>query len=285
VDRDGVSPELSSDIEELNRRRADLAVGWATVDAQNRRRRQNFGLVGTAWAVGLLIAVTVALVVPIYLGEHGVLAQRTLGWLATVCMLGTMAVGAGLYIWWYVAAGRAGRMAHTEFSGTPDAAAVKEALADAGREERRLPRAPTAAPRLEYLRASSRGTGWRPVIIAALITGPFAVGLGLLSVAMAPGPVPDAWGVWLLLPFPVAITGAYVLWRRRPRRGRQAIEQGLAGLAAYLGGDLVPSLAGTVDWLNRYWAATPAPGSPPVRRRRPWRPSAAAPQNSGTLDR
>jgi hypothetical protein len=58
VDRDGVSPELSSDTEELNRRRADLAVGWATVEAQNRRRSRHYGLVGTAWAAGLAIAVT-----------------------------------------------------------------------------------------------------------------------------------------------------------------------------------------------------------------------------------
>ena len=47
VDRDGVSPELRNDIEELNRRRGDIAVGWATVEAQNRRRRRVYGLVGT----------------------------------------------------------------------------------------------------------------------------------------------------------------------------------------------------------------------------------------------
>jgi hypothetical protein len=64
VDRDGVSPKHSSDIEELNRRRADLAVGWATVEAQNRRRSRHYGLVGTAWAAGLAVAVTAAGLVP-----------------------------------------------------------------------------------------------------------------------------------------------------------------------------------------------------------------------------
>ena len=250
-----MSPELSSDIEELNRRRADIAVGWATVEAQHGRRRRHYGLVGTASAAGLLIVVTAAGVVPVYLSEHGVLAGHTLHWLIPVGMLGTLAVGGGLYIWWYVAAGRPGRTASTEFSGPAASAAITEALADADREARRLRLARNAVPRLEYLRASSQATGWRPVIIAALIAGPFIVGLGWLSVAMAPEPVPDDWAIWLLWLIPVAFTGVYVLWRRRPRRGRQAIEQGLAQLAVYLSGGLLPSLAGTVDWLNHYWAA------------------------------
>ncbi len=63
-----MSPELSSDIEELSRRRADLAVGWATVEAQNRRRRRNYGLVGTAWVAGLAITVTAAGLVPVIIG-------------------------------------------------------------------------------------------------------------------------------------------------------------------------------------------------------------------------
>ena len=65
-----MSPELSTDIEELNRRRADLAAGWAAVEAQNRRRRRNYGLVGTAWVAGLAIAVTAAGLVPVYLSER-----------------------------------------------------------------------------------------------------------------------------------------------------------------------------------------------------------------------
>jgi hypothetical protein len=250
VDRDGVSPELSSDIEELNRRRADIAVGWATVEAHNRRRRRSYGLVGTASVVGLTIAVTAAGLVPVYLSEHGMLAGGTLNWLVPVGMLGAMAVGAGLYIWWYVAAGRPRRTAAGP-SGPP---AVAEALTGAGREARRLRLARSAGPRLEYLRASSQATGWRPVIMAALITGPLIVGLGWFSVAMAPGPVPDDWAIWLLWPLPVALAGAFVLWGRRSPQGRRAIERGLDRLAAYLGGDLLPSLAGTVDWLNRYWA-------------------------------
>ena len=120
VDRDGVSPELSSDIEELNRRRADIAVGWATVEAHNRRRRRSYGLVGTASVAGLTIAVTAAGLVPVYLSEHGMLAGGTLNWLVPVGMLGTMAVGAGLYIWWYVASGRPRRTA-AGLSGPPAA--------------------------------------------------------------------------------------------------------------------------------------------------------------------
>jgi len=103
VDRDGVSPELRNDIEELSRRRAGLAAGWATVEAQNRRRRRHYGLVGTASAVGLLVAVTAAEFVPVFLSERGVLAQGTLNWLVPVGVLGTMAVVGGLYTWWYVA--------------------------------------------------------------------------------------------------------------------------------------------------------------------------------------
>jgi hypothetical protein len=98
------------------------------------------------------------------------------------------------------------------------------------------------------------------VIIAALITGPVIVGLGWFSVAMAPRPVPYDWAIWLSWLIPVALAGAIVLWGRRPRRGRRAIEQGLAQLAVYLGGDLLPSLAGTVDWLNSYWAAPSSTG-------------------------
>ena len=92
VDRDGVSPELRNDIEELARRRADIAVGWATVEAQNRRRGRVYGLAGTAWVAGLAIAVTAAGVVPVYLSKRGVLAEHTLDWLVPVGMLGTMAV-------------------------------------------------------------------------------------------------------------------------------------------------------------------------------------------------
>ena len=103
-----MSPELSSDIEELNRQRADMAVGWATVEAQNRRRKRVYGLAGAAWAAGLLLAVTTAMFLPVYLSEHGVIAEGMLGWLATVSSLGTMAVGCGLYGWWYVASADGG---------------------------------------------------------------------------------------------------------------------------------------------------------------------------------
>jgi hypothetical protein len=37
VDRDGVSPELRNDIEELNRRRADVAVDWPSADQPHPR--------------------------------------------------------------------------------------------------------------------------------------------------------------------------------------------------------------------------------------------------------
>jgi len=147
VDRDGVSPELSRDIEELNRRRADVAVGWATVEAQNRRRRRVYGLAGTAWVAGLAFAVTAAGVVPAYLSERGVLAEGTLNWLVPVGMLGTMAVGCGLYGWWYVAAGRPGRTTGTEPSGPPATGDAAEALADADREDRRLRLAQNAVAR------------------------------------------------------------------------------------------------------------------------------------------
>ena len=260
VDRDGVSPDPSSDIEELNRRRAGIAVGWATVEAQNRRRRRVYGLAGAAWVAGLAFAVTAAGVVPAYLSERGVLAEGTLNWLGTVGMLGTMAVGCGLYGWWYVAAGRPRRTAVAGSSGAPTAATVAEALADADREDRRLRLAQNAVPRLEYLRHSSQATGSRQVIIAALITGPIFVGLGWFSVAIAPRPVPYDWAIWLSWLIPVALAGAVVLWGRRPRRGMRRIEQGLAQLAVYLGGDLLPSLAETVDWLNRYWAAPSSTG-------------------------
>jgi hypothetical protein len=262
VDPDGVSPELKSDIEELGRRRADTAVGWATVEARNKRRNQVYGPIGIGSALGLFVAVTAAMVVPVYLSEHGGLAEHTLNWLVPVLMLGTMAVGAGLYSWWYVASGRPGRTAGTESSGPLDSAAVKEALADADREARRLRLARNAEPRLEYLRAMSQATGWTHVVIAALFTGPFLVGLALLSVHMARRPPPYGPGswIWLLWVAPVAFTGTYVLLRRRPRRGRRAIEQGLARLAVYLDGRLLPSLADTVGWLNRYWAAPSGSG-------------------------
>jgi hypothetical protein len=194
VDRDGRSPELRNDIEELNRRRGDIAVGWATVEAQNRRRRRVYGLVGTAWVAGLLIAVSTAMFVPVYLSEHGVLAEGTLNWLVPVAMLGTMAVGAGLYSWWYVASGRPGR---TELSGPPATGDIAEALADAGREDRRLRLARNAVPRLDYLRASSHSTEWTSVgRVEALRRGPAGLGnLGpligdLAALAAAEGVVP-----------------------------------------------------------------------------------------------
>lgn len=255
-----MSPEPSSDIEELNRRRADTALGWATVEAQNRRRRRVYGLAGAVWVAGLAFAVTAAGVVPVYLSERGVLAEHTLDWLVPVGMLGTMAVGCGLYGWWYVASGRPSRATGTGLIGPPATGDVAEALAAADREDRRLRLARNAAPRLEHLRHSSQTTGWRPVIIAALITGPVVVGLGWFSVAIAPRPVPDDWAIWLSWLIPVALAGAIVRWSRRPRRGGQAIEQSLSQLAVYLGGDLLPSLAGTVDWLNRYWAAPSSTG-------------------------
>jgi hypothetical protein len=65
---------------------------------------------------------------------------------------------------------------------------------------------------------------------------------------------PGAW-IWLLWVFPVALAAIYVLLRRRPRPRRRPIEQGLARLAVYLDGRLLPSLADTVGWLNRHWAA------------------------------
>jgi hypothetical protein len=258
VDRDGVSPELSSDIEEVNRRRADIAVGWATVEAQNRRRRRVYGLAGAAWAGGLLLAVTTAMFLPVYLSEHGVIAEATLGWLATVSSLGTMAVGCGLYGWWYVASGRPGRTPGTGRGGPPATGDVAEALADADWEDRRLRLARNAMPRLDYLRASSHSAEWAMVGKVALATVPLFLGMGLFSMFATRTPHPYTWLVFGLWMFPVALTAAYV-WLsrlpRRPRRGRRAIEQSLAQLAVYLGGGLVPSLAETVDWLNRYWAA------------------------------
>ncbi len=176
-----MSPEPSSDIEELTRHRAGVALGWATVEAQNRRRRRVYGLVGTASVAGLLIAVSTAMFVPVYLSEHGVLAERTLNWLVPVAMLGTMAVGAGLYVWWYVASGRPGRTAGTELCGPPATGDVAEALADAGRKDRRLRLARNAVSRLDYLRASSHSTEWTSVGRVALITGPLLLGLGLFS--------------------------------------------------------------------------------------------------------
>jgi hypothetical protein len=261
VDPDGASPELRSDIEELNRRRADLAVGWATVEARNKRRNQVYGPVGIGTSLGLVVAVTAAGIVPVILSLHGMLAERTLHWLVPVGMLGTMAVGAGLYIWWYVASGRPGRTAGTEPSGPLDAAAIKEALADTDREARRLRLAENALPRLEYVRATSQATGKTNVLIAALFIGPFLVGLELLAYFAGTATRLYSWETMLLLwPVPVVITGAYVLWHRRPRRRRQPVEQGLAGLAIYLDGRLLPSLADTVDWLNRYWAAPSGSG-------------------------
>jgi hypothetical protein len=260
VDPDGVSPEPRSDIEELNRRRADIAVGWATVEARNKRRNQVYGPVGIGTSLGLIVAVTAAGIVPVILSLHGMLAERTLHWLVPVGMFGTMAVGAGLYIWWYVASGRPGRTARTEPSGPLDAAAVKEALADTDREARRLRLAQNALPRLEYLRATSQATGRTNVLIAALFIGPFIVGLELLAYFAGTATRLYSWETMLLLwPVPAVITGSYVLWHRRPRRRRQAVEQGLARLAVYLDGRLLPSLADTVGWLNRYWAAPSKP--------------------------
>src|SRR5207247_3851955 len=146
--------------------------------------------------------------------------------------------------------------AGTEPSGPLDAAAVKAALADTDREARRLRLTQNALPRLEYLRAMSQATGRTNVLIAALFIGPFIVGLELLAYFAGTATRLYSWETMLLLwPVPVVITGSYVLWHRRPRRRRQAVEQGLARLAVYLDGRLLPSLADTVDWLNRYWAA------------------------------
>jgi len=259
VDRGGVSAKLSSDIEELNRRRAEAALGWATVEAQNRRRGRVYGLAGAVWVAGLLLAVSTAMFLPVYLSEHGVLAEGTLGWLTTVSSLGTMAVGCGLYGWWYVASGRPGRTTGTGLSGPPATGDGAEALAEADREDRRLRLARNAMPRLDYLRASSHSAEWAMVGKVALAAVPLLLGLGLFSMFTARTPQPYAWGLWLWT-FPVALTAAYVWLARRPRRGRRAIEQGLAQLAVYLGGGLLPSLAETVDWLNRYWAAPSSTG-------------------------
>ena len=252
-----MSPELRSDIDELNRRRADMAVGWAAIEARKKRRSQVYGPIGIASALGLVVAVTTALVVPVYLSEHGMLAKHTLGWLITALMLGTYAVGLGLYFWWYAVAGRPRRTAGAEPRGPLDAAAVQAALADADREARRLRMAQYAEPRLEYLRAVSQRNGWTYLVIAALFMGPFLVGLAFISMHITRKPSPDgpgAW-IWLLWVFPVALAAIYVLLRRRPRPRRRPVEQGLARLAVYLDGRLLPSLADTVGWLNRHWAA------------------------------
>jgi hypothetical protein len=74
VDAGGVSPELRSGIEEHSRRRADIAAGWATVAAQNKRRGRVYGLVGIASSCGLVVAVTAAGIGPVLLSGHGVLA-------------------------------------------------------------------------------------------------------------------------------------------------------------------------------------------------------------------
>jgi hypothetical protein len=234
VDRDGVSPELSSDIEELNRRRADIAVGWATVEAHNRRRRRSYGLVGTALVAGLTIAVTAAGLVPVYLSEHGMLAGGTLSWARPGGHAGGDG-GGGRPVHLVVRGGGAAPCPPPP--GSTGRKPVAEALVGADREAggSAWPATPGAAG---YLRASSQATGWRPVIMAALITGPLIVGLGWFSAAMAPGPVPDDWAIWLLWPLPVALAGAFVLWGRRSPRGTRAIERDLDRLAAYLGGDL-----------------------------------------------
>jgi hypothetical protein len=116
-----------------------------------------------------------------------------------------------------------------------------------------------AVPRLDYLRASSHSAEWSMVGKVALAAVPLLLSLGLFSMFTARTPQPYAWGLWLWT-FPVALTAVYVWLARRPRRGRRAIEPSLAQLAVYLGGSLLPSLAETVDWLNRYWAAPSSTG-------------------------
>jgi len=260
VEPDGVGPEPESDIQELSRRRADIAAGWAMVDAEHRRRRRVYGPVGTLSSVGFGIAVFTAALVPVYLHAQGLLAEHTLEWLVPVSTLGTMTVGLSLWFWWYAASGRPARTASAEPGGPLVATAVKETHADLDREARRLRLARNASPRLDYLQASSRSaTGWVGVVIAAAIAGPALLGAGWFSVDMARGTEPYNWRIWLLWPVPVAAAGAVALLRRRRRRRRRAVEQALASLAAYLGGHLLASPADTMDWLNRYWAAPSRP--------------------------
>jgi hypothetical protein len=259
VDPDGVSPELSSDAQEFSRRRADIAVGWATVAAEHRRRRRAYGLAGTASSLGFGLAVLAAALVPVYLSMHGVLAEHALGWLVPTTMLGTMAVGLSLWFWWYAASGRPARTASTEF-GRPSSA-IEDGQADMEREARRLRLARNASPRLDYLRASSRAaTGWADVVIAVATAGPVLLTAGWLSADMARGTEPYDWRVWLLWPVPVVAGSVVALLRRRRRRRRRAIEDALGKLAAYLNGRLLVSPADTVDWLNRCWAAASEPG-------------------------
>ena len=261
VDPDGVSPELSSDIQELNRRRAAIAAGRAAVDAEHRRRTRVYGPAGTMLSLGLGLAVFAGALVPVYLHARGVLAEHTLEWLVPVSTLGTLAAAGGLWFWWYAALGRPARNAGAEFDGPLASTAVADALADADREARRLRLARNASPRLDYLRGSSRSTiGSTDMVIAAAIAGPVLLAAGWLSVDMARGIEPYDWRIWLLWPVPVAAAGVVALLRRRRRRRRRAIEQGLARLAGYLNGRLLASPADTVDWLNRYWAAPSEPG-------------------------
>ena len=76
---------------------------WQDAPDTPSRRRPHAAPGQRAGAVGLLVAVTAAEFVPVFLSERGVLAQGTLNWLVPVGVLGTMAVVGGLYTWWYVA--------------------------------------------------------------------------------------------------------------------------------------------------------------------------------------
>jgi hypothetical protein len=258
----GVSQELADNITELASRSAVIAEHWREVAKLQGQRRRISGRISVLLVVGMVAAVALFGLGPLYLHSRGLVSEHTMGWLIPTGMLGSyVLILAAALVWYYVAPRRAATTPVTSFDELLSDEAVRRALAQADREMRRARLARFAQPRLAYMEQVSRSAAkFGTALVVGLIAGPLAGGGVWLTVESVRDGKPDDPAIWVFWPGYAIGVAIVVGWWLRRRARRSLILDVLGRLAADLGGRRLDTLADTMAWLNAHWAA-PSPNN------------------------
>ncbi len=263
-------------------REREAAAGWTTTAAMVQGKGR---VVQSLVAVGLAVGLPGVIIGTFFGLLHlGVLEKGALEYMGPVSGAATM-LGFASYIAWYMVRSRskvrrpdAGSTTATcpqcgATTAIPIGVAVKACEhcgadlmpceAQAGEAVRAATDAHRRA-RMERYRAERAGmaayskVGLSPDATTALVGGSFMLPLGggtlVFTIGMITGSEPYSPAIFVMWGMTLGLAGVIagiVLWRRR-RKAR--ICEGIGAAAKALGGERLGGLAGTVEWLNGFWA-------------------------------
>ncbi|MBW2276566.1 MAG: zinc ribbon domain-containing protein [Deltaproteobacteria bacterium] len=276
--RDGVRQRL-----EQADREQQQAAAW---------ERSTAALKGKNKAIGYIVPIVLCLVVPggvaaafSVLVAQGVIAQEKLQYLAYILPVFSILGIGGYYAWYYTRYRRKGSTApalsaaevHCPSCGAPNRIGAGEVLescehcgaalmpdrstrqrsVDAAVEAHRLAQMEKyRAERQGY--ASLRRVGLGPVGTILMVGGPFLLMVGGGSIAfsysMWVGDDPYSPAIFAMWGLTIALVIGLTIAVSTVKRRQARVRDGVAVLAASLGGRGLDGLAGVVGWLNRFWA-------------------------------